>query len=163
MFDEATAAQRMFPSASPKAEPPKAEPPRAERKPAEDPQASRMYPDMAKPAPGEVEAKDIVARIRGVSQYLPENADRGLTDEIQAAAKKTLEQRQADVKEYMAVLNLRHGPEQAAALIEEAKKIAGRDPRLKRLLNSTNAGDSAPVIRRFIDLAVAEREAKGNR
>lgn len=122
--------------------------------------ADRQFPDQGKPEPGEVEAGEIITLMRGVSGHLPANADQGLVAAITEAVKTTQARRDESRETFLRGLRMEHGWAASSQLIKEARAIAGRDPKLKKLLNSTGAGDSGPVVSRFVSMALAERKAK---
>lgn len=122
--------------------------------------ADRVFSEQGKPEPGEAEAGEIITLIRGVSPHLPENADQGLVAAITEAVKTTQARRDESRETFLRGLRMEHGWEEADRLVKEARALAGRNPKLKKLLNATGAGDSGPVISRFVSMAQAERKAR---
>ena len=124
---------------------------------ATDPKAERLFPKKIDPADAKV--AELIRRTRAVSSHLPANADRSFNAAIKESLKATDQQHKEWQRRVRLSMRADYGDE-GPRLLAEANTIAKRDPQLRKLLNSSGAGNHPAVIARFVELALSERKAK---
>lgn len=124
-----------------------------------DPKAERLFPK--KSDPNAKVTAEFIQRARKVSPHLPENADDSFTSAISESVKASDQQHKEWQRHVRLQMRADYGDE-GPRLLKEANDIARRDPRLRKMMNDTGAGDHPAVISRFVGLALAERK-KGPR
>ncbi len=125
-------------------------------KPSEDPKAEKLFPK--KIDPNAKVATEFIQRARRVSPHLPDNADRSFTEAIRESVKASDQQHKEWQRHVRLQMRADYG-EEGPSLLKEANDIARRDPKLRKMMNETGAGNHPAVIARFVNLALAERKS----
>lgn len=159
-YPELTKEQAPKPSTKPSAAKPSAKPSaNVNAKTPVDPKAARLFPE--KSDPNAKVTAEFIQRARKVSPHLPDNADHSFTEAIRESVKASDQQHKEWQRRVRLQMRADYGDE-GPRLLKEANDIARRDPKLRKMMNDTGAGNHPAVINRFVQLALAERK-KGAR